>query len=284
MKPRFLVVGGGPAGLYAAKILKKRLKESALIDIIEQRPVIGGLLRTGVAPDHHLIKQTLYNHTHLLQDSSKSGIRVFSNITLNHDHLSQISQFYHAVILSNGSDTVNPIHLQNQQAASTGKIISGHDFVRFYNGDYHDSDHALHNINQIQNAKTVVIIGNGNMSIDICRVLSRDWQAYQQNHTTQFHKYVPESFVQWLQQNDFQKILVVGRRGIVQSAFSLKEMKELVEVSPWNVYVDPSEFRNSLNLQSLEECDIKKDFANRKVISLFKHEMRQTQTPEILSR
>ena len=280
MKPRFLVVGGGPAGLYAAKILKKRLKDSALIDIIEQRPVLGGLLRTGVAPDHHLIKQTLYNHADLLEHSSHNTIRAFSNITLNHAHIDEISQFYHGVILSSGSDSINQINLQNEQATTPGNIISGHDFVRFYNGDYQDANNALCNIQNIQNAKTVVIIGNGNMSIDICRILTRDWQQYQQNNPAQFHKYVPESFLQWLQQNNFQKIIVVGRRGIVQSAFSLKEMKELAEVSQWNLYVDPSEFRNSLNLQSLEECNIKKDFANRKVISLFIQKLRQLKKPK----
>lgn len=270
MKRRFLVVGGGPAGLYASKFIKKRLKDFASIDIIEKRPILGGLLRLGVAPDHYQIKQSLYNYTQFLEDNSSQGVRVFSNINLDKPNLDYISQFYDGVVISNGSDQVNDLKIEGQDLLETNRVISGYDFVKFYNQDFQsDIDPIFQQIKNIKEAKTVVIIGNGNMSIDICRVLTRDWNAYKKQNKEEFGRFVPEQLISWLEQNNFKKIVVLGRRGMVQSAFSLKELKELVDLSPWNVYVNPSEFRNSLNLQSLEECNVKKNFLNRKVIPFF---------------
>ena len=269
MSWKALVIGGGPAGLYTSKFLKKKCRHLLKIDLLEVRPVLGGLFRYGVAPDHPLIKRSMNSFKELLEDSDSSEFNVFGNVRFTEKDFSIFREMYDNIVFANGCDSLAQIHIKGE-ALCNEKIINGFDMVKLYNNDYKLNENMI-KLRKVRHAKTVVIIGNGNVSIDISRVLSRDWNKYEQNFPKEFLQYVDKNFLDWLSQNQFERIVIVGRRGMTQSAFSVKEFRDFLGASEWDVQISQEEFNASLNLPSLAECDIRANIRNRQVNSQFKY-------------
>jgi NADPH-dependent glutamate synthase beta subunit-like oxidoreductase len=277
---KVLIIGSGPSALHFCKQLLKNFPEHVSIDMIESRPVVGGLLRFGVAPDHFQIKNVLWSLVDNITPHL-NNLNIWSNLQLDKDHIQDIYRFYDRVYFNNGCDSLTPINIPGEENM-TSDIIQAFDFVRFYNGDYllHDyperqlmqNQTPVHMIEQMKNmkrGKTIVIIGNGNVSIDIARVISRNWSRYQKLNPEEFTKYTDPRFLEWLSQNDFERIIILGRRGAVQSGFSIKEFRELVEESQWNVNINTEEFDMGINPESIIEMNVKKNIANRPVPFMF---------------
>ena len=162
-KLRLAIVGAGPAGIYAADILLKAEKQfDVSIDLFEQLPAPYGLVRYGVAPDHPRIKGIIT----ALRDVLDSGdIRLFGNVYFGRDiTLDDLKKHYNAVIFSTGAIrdaalSIPGIDLPTSYGAA--------DFVSWYDG------HPDFPREWPLEAESVAVIGNGNVALDVARILAK---------------------------------------------------------------------------------------------------------------
>jgi ferredoxin--NADP+ reductase len=213
---RIAVVGSGPAGFYAAGHL---LKESNVeVDMLERLPTPHGLVRSGVAPDHPKIKTVtrVYEKT-----SAHPRFRFFGNIELGRDvTVEELREHYHAIIYAVGEE------LPGSWAAT--------DFVGWYNGhpDYCDLDFDL-------GCERAVVIGNGNVALDVARMLTLD-------HAELAITDVADHALEALRESAVREVVVLGRRGPAQAAFTNPELLELGEMKDVDVLVDGDELERAL--------------------------------------
>jgi ferredoxin--NADP+ reductase len=160
-KLRLAIVGAGPAGIYAADILLKAEKQfDVSIDLFEQLPAPYGLVRYGVAPDHPRIKGIITALREVL-DSGK--IRLFGNVLYGRDiTLDDLKKHYNAVIFSTGS--IRDADLKVPGIDLPGSYGAA-DFVSWFDG------HPDVPRTWPLEAKEIVVVGNGNVALDISRML-----------------------------------------------------------------------------------------------------------------
>ena len=163
---RVAIIGAGPAGVYAADILTKSNEVQSgevtvSIDLFDQYPAPYGLIRYGVAPDHPRIKG-IVNALHKVLD--RGDIRFLGNVNYGRDlTLSDFRQFYDAVIFATGA--IRDADLDVPGVELDGSF-GGADFVSWYDGHPDVSrDWRL-------DAKEIAVIGNGNVALDVARILS----------------------------------------------------------------------------------------------------------------
>ncbi|XP_074100102.1 NADPH:adrenodoxin oxidoreductase, mitochondrial isoform X2 [Cotesia typhae] len=158
--PRVCIIGSGPAGFYACQQLLK-LSENVHIDILERLPVPYGLVRFGVAPDHPEVKNVINTFEKIAKNSR---VRFMGNINVGQDiSLEELKDNYHVVLLAYGSDQDKLLGIVGEQL---GNVISGRNFVGWYNGVPSDKDLKIN-----LNVEEAVIIGQGNVALDIARIL-----------------------------------------------------------------------------------------------------------------
>ena len=163
MKLRLAIVGAGPAGIYAADILQKYERAfDVSIDLFDRLPAPYGLVRYGVAPDHPRIKGIINALRDVLD---AGGIRIFGNVNFGTDiTLDDLKKHYHAVIFSTGAIrdadlNIPGIDLDGSYGAA--------DFVSWYDG------HPDVPREWPLQAKEVAVIGNGNVALDVARMLAK---------------------------------------------------------------------------------------------------------------
>ncbi len=160
-KLRVAIIGAGPAGIYAGNILATKYPDVD-IDLYDSLPAPYGLIRYGVAPDHPRIKG-IVNSLHEMLDGGH--IRFYGNVEFGKDlKLDDIKTHYHAVIFATGAikdATLNipGIELNGSYGAA--------DFVAWYDG------HPDFPRTWPLNAKQVAVLGNGNVALDVARVLAK---------------------------------------------------------------------------------------------------------------
>lgn len=253
------IVGSGPAGFYVAKMLQLRYSNILSIDIFEKLPHPFGLIRTGIAPDHQEMKNAQKDFLSLLEneninllcnveitDSEKQINTNINNLKKSNSTLyveiEKLIYNYSAIVLCCGANGESSLFLENEKKANN--IIFSRDFVNWYNGCIETSINSRINKFNFADIKNVTIIGNGNVAIDIARLLSREYSS--------LVKYdIPEHVLNKLKYKNVENIHIIGRRGAVQSAFSTKEIRELSKIA--NIYTIKNEIENSLNLESLKE-------------------------------
>ena len=212
-KLRLAIVGAGPAGIYAADILLKAEKHfDVSIDLFEQLPAPYGLVRYGVAPDHPRIKGIIT----ALRDVLDSGqIRFFGNVLYGRDiTLDDLKTHYNAVIFSTGAIQdaaldIPGIHLDGSYGAA--------DFVSWYDG------HPDVPREWPLNAESVAVIGNGNVALDVARILSKHADDLLPTE-------IPDNVYSALAASPVTDVHVFGRRGPAQVKFSPLELRELGEL------------------------------------------------------
>jgi adrenodoxin-NADP+ reductase len=217
---RLAIIGSGPAGFYTAWRLLKKLP-NATIDMYEALPVPFGLSRFGVAPDHPEVKNCQETLEKVAQSSQ---FRLVANVNVGRDlALHSLSENYNGVIFAYGSRKDRLLGIPGE---SLPGVCSARKLVAWYNGlpDYADLNPPL------DQAEDVIIIGNGNVAMDVARILSFDVSKFKSTDITE-HAY------ETLKKSKIKRIRVVGRRGLLQSAFTTKEVRELV--SDPKVYVEP---------------------------------------------
>src|SRR4051794_36955524 len=205
---RVAIVGAGPAGAFAAAAL--RGWGDAEIDFFERLPTPWGLLRGGVAPDHQEIKR--------LQDRFDSetlgrGCRFFGHVEVGVDiSHAELMQHYNAVVYATGAQTDKSLGIPGEDLPGSWAAT---EFVAWYNGhpDYRELDFDL-------SSRRAVVIGNGNVAADVTRMLTRSPRELSQSD-------VADHALAALRQSRIEEVVVLGRRGPAQAAFTSAELREL---------------------------------------------------------
>jgi ferredoxin--NADP+ reductase len=225
MKLRLAIVGAGPAGIYASDILQKYERAfDVSIDLFDRLPAPYGLVRYGVAPDHPRIKGII----NALRDVLDSGgIRIFGNVNFGTDiTLDDLKEHYHAVIFSTGAirdaDLDIPgIDLEGSYGAA--------DFVSWYDG------HPDVPREWPLAAKEVAVIGNGNVALDVARMLAKHADDLLPTE-------IPDNVYQALKASPVTDVHVFGRRGPMQVKFTPLELRELGELNDVDMVVYDEDF------------------------------------------
>ena len=238
----FAIVGSGPAGFFTSKHLLKKV-ENVTIDFYEKLPHPFGLVRNGVSPDHQDVKKVISDFSQILENKN---VKFFGNVEVGKDiKLQELQRNYSGVILSYGADGENLLDLENENKIG---CFSARNFVNWYNGHIkHSNDSDINKID-FSRVKDVVIIGNGNVAIDVARLLAKEEKDLR-------HLDIPEHVLDRLRNSSLKNIHIVARRGLMQAAFTIKEVRELSKIPGINLVVLKEEIENSLNERSLEELD-----------------------------
>jgi ferredoxin/flavodoxin---NADP+ reductase len=224
-KLRLAIVGAGPAGIYAADILLKAEKKfDVSIDLFEQLPAPYGLVRYGVAPDHPRIKGIIT----ALRDVLDSGqIRLFGNVLYGRDiTLDDLKKHYNAVIFSTGSIRDAALHIPGTELEGS---FGAADFVSWYDG------HPDFPREWPLTAKSVAVVGNGNVALDVARMLAKHADDLLPTE-------IPDNVYQVLKSSPVTDVHVFGRRGPAQVKFSPLELRELGEMRDVDMVVYDEDF------------------------------------------
>ena len=238
---RVAIVGSGPAGFYAAEHLLRREDVTVEVDMFDRLPTPFGLVRGGVAPDHPKIKSVIrvYEKT-----AARGGFRFFGNVHLGRDvSPAELAERYHAVIYAYGAETDRHLGIPGEDLAGSGPATA---FVGWYNAhpDYADLEFDL-------SCERAVVIGNGNVAADVTRMLALTREELATTDTA-------DHAIEGLGECRVREIVVLGRRGPVQAAFTNPELRELGEMADADIHVDPAQLElDELSRAYLEsEADI----------------------------
>ncbi len=222
MTRRVAVIGAGPAGYYAAEAL---LAAAAEVDLYEALPAPFGLVRYGVAPDHAKIKQVERVYERI---ATTPGFRFLGNIALGRDVvLDDLRSRYDAVILSIGCPSSRCLGIPGEDLYGS---IAATDFVAWYNG--HPAGRGVAPRLDVPKA---VVVGVGNVAVDCARMLVRSPDELARTD-------IDPDALALLRASAVREVTILGRRGPVQAAFALKEVKELAELDGVTFTVDPVGF------------------------------------------
>ena len=221
MSTRAAVVGAGPSGFYAADQL---LKQGIAVDLFDALPTPYGLVRAGVAPDHPKIKSVtrMYDRT-----AQHPDFRFFGGVELAVDvTAAELLERYHAVVYAVGTPTDNRLGIPGDDRPGS---VAASQFVAWYNGHPGYAEEAFD-----LSCSRAVVIGNGNVALDVARmlVLEPDELA-----STDAADHALAAFASAA----VTDVVVLGRRGPAQAAFTNPELRELGELARADVVVDPAE-------------------------------------------
>lgn len=218
---RVAIVGSGPSGFYAAGHLLRDKERLVQVDVFDRLPTPWGLVRGGVAPDHPNIKAVsrVYEKT-----ARHPEFRFFGNVELGRDVTrEELLERYHALIYAVGAQTDRRMGIPGEDLRGSWAAT---ELVGWYNGhpDYRELDFDL-------SCERVAVVGNGNVAADVARMLAltRDELASTD---------VADHALEVLAQSRINEIVVLGRRGPAQAAFTNPELLELGEMTDADVYVD----------------------------------------------
>jgi ferredoxin--NADP+ reductase len=238
MTHRAAVIGAGPSGFYASEQL---LKAGFEVDLYELLPTPFGLVRAGVAPDHPKIKSV----TRMYEKTAKQpGFRFFGGVELGADIArEELLERYHAVVYAVGTATDNRLGIPGEDRPGSH---SATEFVAWYNGHPDFADHEFD-----LSATRAVVVGNGNVAVDVARMLVLDPDEVAVTDTAD-HAVGPLAAAQ------VHDVVVLGRRGPVQAAFTTPELRELGELTRADIAVAPEALEldaaSAAFLES-DECD-----------------------------
>ncbi len=202
------IIGSGPAGCYLADHLL-RLVPDARIDVIERLPVPFGLIRYGVAPDHQATKAVVRVLDRVL---GRERIGYFGNLEVGRDvQLSELRSLYDAVVLATGAPRDRRLGIAGEDL--DGVVGSGA-FVGWYNG------HPDHRMPALHAVRSAVVIGNGNVAIDVVRILAKTRAELAGSD-------LAPTVVDLLAALPIETIHIVGRRGAADAKFTQHELEEL---------------------------------------------------------
>jgi len=250
---RVAIVGAGPSGMYAADALFKS-GLTVVVDAFDRLPTPYGLLRGGVAPDHQRMKSVSAYYDRV---ASNPAFTFFGNVAVGHDiTIEELKKYYDAIILSYGAETDKALNIPGEQLNGS---YAATEFVGWYNGH---PDYQTHSFDLSQ--KTAVIIGQGNVAVDVTRILAKTPQELSSSDIT-------AHALSALSESKIEDIYLVGRRGPVQAAFTQLEIEELGKLEACDIVVDPKdlvlseacEAELALSTKAQKNYEVLKEFSLR---------------------
>ncbi|HLM08428.1 MAG TPA: FAD-dependent oxidoreductase [Thermoleophilaceae bacterium] len=241
---RVAIVGSGPAGFYAAGHLLKSKSHPDLcvqVDMFDRLPTPWGLVRAGVAPDHPNIKvvSRVFEKT-----AEHPEFRFYGNVELGRELTHEdLTAHYHAVIYAVGAQTDRRMGIPGEDLPGSWAAT---EFVAWYNGhpDYRELEFDL-------SAERAIVVGNGNVATDVARMLALTRDELAQTD-------VADHALDVLADSNVREIVVLGRRGPAQAAFTNPELLELGEMTDADVFVDPAD----VELDPLSKAFIESEVAH----------------------
>jgi ferredoxin--NADP+ reductase len=233
---RVAVIGSGPAGFYAADALLKA-EPPVEVDLIERLPTPWGLVRFGVAPDHENIKAVSRAFERIAQ---RPGFRFFGNVGVGADvSHEELAGLYDAVLYSVGAQTDRRLGIPGEELPGSWAAT---ELVAWYNGhpDFQELEFDL-------SGETAVVVGNGNVAIDVARMLALTPEELAPTDTT-------DPAIEAICGSGIREIVMLGRRGPAQASFTPPELQELGELAGADVVVDPADLElDAASEKALEE-------------------------------
>jgi ferredoxin/flavodoxin---NADP+ reductase len=222
------IVGSGPSGFFAAASLLKAADSSedvdVAVDMLEMLPTPWGLVRSGVAPDHPKIKSISKQFEKTAEDPR---FRFFGNVVVGeHIQAAELAERYDAVIYAVGAQSDRALNIPGEHL--TGSIAAV-DFVGWYNAHPHFQD-----MTPDLSCGRAVVVGNGNVALDVARILVTDPDVLA---LTDIADHALES----LRPCGVEEVIIIGRRGPLQTAFTTLELRELGDLEGVDVVVDPAQ-------------------------------------------
>ncbi|XP_055702093.1 NADPH:adrenodoxin oxidoreductase, mitochondrial [Phlebotomus papatasi] len=224
---RICVVGGGTAGFYITQYLVKHL-ENCRVDILEKLPVPFGLVRFGVAPDHPEVKNVINTFT---KTASHPAVKFLGNVALGKDYsLRDLRENYNAVVLAYGAESDKGLDISVD--AGFKSILSARKFVAWYNG-YPGAENAVNSCHL--QGKNAAIIGQGNVAVDVARILLSPVDQLKKTDITEYA-------LDLLASSRVENVSMIGRRGPLQAAFTIKELREMLRLPQCSTKWRPEDF------------------------------------------
>ena len=225
------IVGAGPAGYFAAQALQNLQTEELQfsIDMIERLPTPWGLVRSGVAPDHPKIKTV----SKVFEKVANAGnFRLFGDVELGTDiSIEQLKDMYDAVVIATGSAIGKKLGIPGEDLPGS---ISSAEFVPWYNAhpDFHDIDVPL-------DCKTAVVIGAGNVAMDVARMLALEPSELDATDTA-------DHAITALKGSLIREVVISARRGPEHAAFTSPELRDLPKLEHTNVLMDKADIESAM--------------------------------------
>lgn len=219
---RVAVIGAGPAGLYAADELLKHPEVS--VDVYDRLPTPYGLVRFGVAPDHEHTKQVQKLFEKI---ERQPGFRYFLHVEIGRDLTQdELAAHYHAVVYTVGAAADRRLGVAGDDLPGS---VSATDFVAWYNG--HPDQQELAVPLATVAAGRAVVVGNGNVALDVARILTEDPDVLAPTDIAALP-------LEQLRRSAVREVVILGRRGPAEAAFTVPELVGLHGLRTINVVVD----------------------------------------------
>jgi ferredoxin/flavodoxin---NADP+ reductase len=244
---RVAVVGSGPAGFYAAGALLGG-DRPVEVDMIERLPTPWGLVRLGVAPDHPKIKSVSRAFERI---AGQSGFRFLGNVEvgrgIGHEDLREL---YDAVIYAVGAQSDRRMGIPGEDLPGSWPAT---EFVAWYNG-HPDHQHLEFDLSR----ERAVVIGNGNVAVDVARMLALTPEELAPTDTT-------DRAIEAIGGSGIREIVMIGRRGPAQAAFTNPELLELGELAGADVIVDPADLEGAVaeDTNAERNLEVLREYARR---------------------
>lgn len=233
------VVGSGPGGMYAAQGLLDKDPDCS-IDVIERLPSPFGLIRGGVAPDHQKTKRVSKAYERTL---SHQRVRYLGNVEVGRDvSIPELLEIYDAVVLAYGAPHDNRLGVNGEDLPN---VYGSNAFVGWYNGhpDFKD-------LNPDLNVEAAVIIGVGNVALDVARVLAKT--AAEMSVTD----LVPHA-ANAAHGSPITDVHMVGRRGPVEASFTNVELREMGELENALPVMNPDHLPHKVVAEYMSDRDLR---------------------------
>ena len=220
------IVGAGPAGYFAAQALQNLANDDRIfeIDMIERLPTPWGLVRSGVAPDHPKIKTVSKVFEKI---ASQETFRLFANVEIGNDiSVAKLQEKYDAVIIATGSSHGKTLGIPGENLRGS---LSAATFVPWYNAhpDFVGVDTPL-------DADTAVVIGAGNVAMDVARMLALEPSELDPTDTA-------DHAIDAFKKSNIRKVYISARRGPEHAAFTAPELRELPKLEHTNVIMNKAD-------------------------------------------
>lgn len=223
---RVAIVGAGPSGFYAAGQLlsAKDLDVEVQVAMFDRLPTPYGLVRFGVAPDHPKIKSVIRVYDKIAR---KPGFRFFGNVTVGTDIThEELAERHDAVIYTTGASHDRRLGIPGEDLPGSHPAT---DFVAWYNG-HPDAAQFEFDLS----GRRAVVIGNGNVAVDVARMLALTPEELKVTDTA-------DHAIDALAASEIEEIVVLGRRGLAQAAFTNPELRELGALEDADIIVSPDD-------------------------------------------